>query len=523
LPEPAFFKYGDYNMKKIIALFSCFILLGELTIAQGINRSSFIKDSLDIYVSRALTNWRIPGAAVCIIKDDKIVVMKGYGIKELGLADKVDKNTAFMIGGNTRAFTATALAMLQAANKLSLDDKVTKYLPEFKLENKAAGEQATLRDLLSNRIGFKSYQGDFTFYNTNLTRQQVIARMSLVKAAYPLGSKWGNANSAYTVVGEIIPWVAGKTWEDYLKDNIFLPLGMNNTTALSRDMPFIINRTVAHTLVDGRLTATPYAQLDGIAPAGSICSSVNDLSKWVMALLDDGKVNNKQLIPLAAIQATIQPQIVVGNVHHLNGETDEEQYGLGWFLENYAGRHLLMHDGDVNGYLSSITLVPDEHLGIIVLTNTDQNKFFDALRWEIIDAYFKQPYRDYSDTYLATYKANTAKVQQTDKRLRDSIALNQFMGIDINSYTGRYNNELYGNMMVTRGEGNDLEMRFEHHPKMYVHLQPLGGNRFYATFSDPIYGKAVFPFVFQNGRITGVRVRIDKAVESDPYDFKKIP
>ncbi|HEY0245134.1 MAG TPA: serine hydrolase domain-containing protein, partial [Mucilaginibacter sp.] len=412
-------------MKKIIVLFACFAGLSELTIAQGINRSSFIKDSLDIYISRALTNWRIPGAAVCIIKDDKVVLMKGYGIKELGLADKVDKNTAFMIGSNTETFTATALAMLQVANKLSLDDKVTRYLPEFKLENKAATEQATIRDLLSHRVGFKALQGDFTFYNTNLTRQQVIAKMSLIKAAYPFRSKWGNTHSSYTVAGEIVPWVAGKTWEDYLKENIFLPLGMNNTTALSRDMPFIINRTVAHSLVDGRLTAIPYAQLDGIAPAGSICTSVNDLSKWVMALLNDGKAGDKQLIPLAAIQATWQPQAKVGDAHHLNGETDGEQYGLGWFLEDYTGHHIVMHDGAANGYLSSITLIPDEHLGIIILTNTDQNQFFDALKWEIMDAYLKMPYRNYSDNYLAAYKANTAKVQQADRRLRDSVALNK--------------------------------------------------------------------------------------------------
>jgi CubicO group peptidase (beta-lactamase class C family) len=508
-------------MKKITVLFCCMLLTG-LTMAQGINRTSFIKDSLDIYISRALTNWRIPGTAVCVIKDDKIIVMKGYGIKELGLADKVDKNTAFMIGGNTQAFTATAMAMLQAANKLSLDDKVTRYLPEFKLENKAAGEQATIRDLLGNRVGFKSAQGDFAFYNTNLTRPQVVAKISQVKAAYPLKAKWGYSNSAYTVAGEIIPWAAGKTWEDYLKDNIFLPLGMNNPTALSRDMPMIINRTVAHTIVDGRLTATPYARLDDMAPALSICTSVNDLSKWVMALLNNGKSGEQQIIPSAAIMATRQPQITVSTVKHLNGYTDEEQYGLGWFLEDYAGHNVVMSDGTVNGYQSSVTLVPDEHLGIIILTNTDQNKFYDALRWELMDVYLKQPYRNYSDNYLATYKANTLKAQQLDKRLRDTIALKLYPSSDINNYTGKYNNELYGNMTVTRGEGNDLEMRFEHHTKMYVHLQPLGGNRFYATFSDPIYGKAVFPFAFQSGRITGVKVKVDKAVDSDLYDFKKM-
>ncbi|MDB5112762.1 MAG: hypothetical protein JWR67_3876 [Mucilaginibacter sp.] len=503
-------------------LFTCCLLSVVLAQSQNINRSSFTKDSLNIYMNLALTGWRIPGAAVCIIKDDKIVVMKGYGIKELGMMNKVDENTLFMIGANTETFTATALAMLQSNNRLSLDDKITKYLPEFKLDNKTAGEQATIRDLLCHHLGFESFQGNFTFYNTNLTNRQIIEKMGGIKAAYPFRTKWGYSNAAYAVAGEIIPWVAGKTWEDYLRGAFFSPLGMRNTQTFTKDMPYSSNRTVPHTLVDGRLTAIPYAQLDGLAPAVSICSSINDLSKWVMALLNDGKVGNKQVIPPAAIAATYQQQDVVGNVHRLNGETDEQQYGLGWFLENYAGHHLVMNNGRANGYLSSITLVPQEHLGIIILTNTDQNLLFEALRWEILDAFFKMPYRNYSEMYLKRYKTNEAKKLLIDKRLRDSVALNLSPAMAINNYTGRYTNELYGNMTVTQGENNNLEIRFEHHPKMYVHLQPLGGNRFYATFSDPEYGKAVFPFIFQNGRITSVRVKVNDEVERSPYDFKKV-
>src|SRR6201993_4884980 len=135
-------------MKKLYLLLTGLLIVTSAARAQKVDRSKFISDSLDIYINRALTNWRIPGAAVCIVKDNKVVLMKGYGIKELGLNNKVDENTLFMIGSNTKAFTATALAMLQTQGKLSLDDKVTKYLPEFKLEDKAAGEMAIVRDLL---------------------------------------------------------------------------------------------------------------------------------------------------------------------------------------------------------------------------------------------------------------------------------------------------------------------------------------------------------------------------------------
>jgi CubicO group peptidase (beta-lactamase class C family) len=509
-------------MKKRLVLFICFILLVTLARAQGIDRSSFIKDSLDLYINQALTKWRIPGVAVCVVKDGNVVVMKGYGTRELGMANRVDENTLFMIGSNTKAFTATALAMLEAEGKLSLNDNVTKYFPWFKLDNKAAGEQAIVRDLLCHRLGFKTFQGDFTFFNSNLARTQIIEKLGHLKAAYPFRTKWGYTNAAFLTAGEIIPRVTGKSWEAYMKDNIFAPLGMSNTVALTADLPKSLNRSVAHTFIDERLSAIPYGQLDGLAPAASISSSVNDMSKWVMALLNNGKVGTKQVIPLSAIQATRQAQDIVGSVRHLNGEVDYELYGLGWFIQDYSGHHLVMHDGGVNGYVSSVTLVPQEHLGIVILTNTDQNEFYEALRWEIMDAFFKMPYRNYSDVYLTNFKNENAAQQQVIKKLRDSVLLNLQPAQPINNYTGKYYNDIYGNATISRGENNDLEMRFEHHPKMYVKMQPLGGNRFYAVFSDPIYGKTVFPFSFQNGKVAGVQVKVADFVEADPYDFKKI-
>lgn len=509
-------------MKKLYLLLIGAIIFTSAAKGQNIDRSKFISDSLDNYINRALTNWRIPGAAVCIVKDNKVVVMKGYGIKELGLNNKVDENTLFMIGSNTKAFTATALAMLQTQGKLSLDDKVTKYIPEFKLENKFAGEEAIIRDLLCHRIGFRTFQGDFTFYNTDLTREQVIQKMSLVKAAYPFRTKWGYTNSAFLTAGQIIPKVTGKPWETYLRENIFAPLGMMNTLALTADITKSLNRTVPHTFVNGQLTAIPYCQIDGLAPAGAISSSVNDMSKWVLAQLNDGKVGQRQIIPAAAIEATRQPQDYVGSITYMTGEMSYELYGLGWFLQNYGNRQIVSHTGGVNGYVSSVTMIPKEHLGIIILTNTDVNAFYEALKWDIIDVYLKQPFRDYNQTYLGNFKAHQQAESLQDKKLRDTVALNRPPALLPAQYTGKYVNDLYGTMTVSQGMGNDLEMRFEHHPKMYAHLQPLGGNRFYVAFSDPVLGKAIFPFTVTNGKVTSVKVKVADFVEYDPYEFKKV-
>ncbi len=182
-----------------------------------------------------------------------------------------------------------------------------------------------------------------------------------------------------------------------------------------------------------------------------------------------------------------------------------------------------MYTGGVNGYVSSVKMVPKEHLGIIILTNTDQNYFFEALKWDIMDAYFKLPFSDYSNKYLGFFKTQMDADTKKDKLLRDTVAMNHSSALPPAAYTGKYTNDLYGIMTVTQGLNNDLEMRFEHHNKMYAHLQPLGGNRFYVTFSDPVLGKAIFPFKVENGKVTGVRVKVADFVEYDPYDFTKVP
>src|SRR5579875_1419460 len=294
---------------------------------------SFVTDSLDNYVNRSMADWQIPGLAVCVVKDGKIVVMKGYGVQEVETHNKVDENTLFMIGSNTKAFTATALALLDAEKKLSLDDKVTKWMPEFKLNNQLAGEQAIIRDLLCHRIGFRTFQGDFTYWTSNLSRKEIIEKMSHIKAVYGFRTKWGYTNAAFLTAGEIIPKATGMQWEDFLKERIFTPLGMSRTLALSKDMATATNAAKAYTVVDGKLVQIPYGAIDNLAPAGSISSSVNDMSKWVLMQLNNGTYNGKEIIPASAIAQTRLPHSILGNAQVLFNEGHFSLYGLGWFLQ----------------------------------------------------------------------------------------------------------------------------------------------------------------------------------------------
>lgn len=505
-------------MKKILLFSLLFISLH--TLAQSDSIPAFVKDSMDSYVNKALSDWQIPGVAVCIIKNGKVVAMKGYGVKELNGMDKVDENTLFMIGSNSKAFTATALAMLDADKKLSLDDKVTKWIPQFKLDNKAAGEQAIVRDLLCHRIGFKTFQGDFTYWTSNLTRSEVIEKMSHIKAEYPFRTKWGYTNAAFVVAGEIIPKASGLQWEDFIAQKIFTPLGMSSTLALSKDFANAANKCSAHTIADGKLIKIPFCSIDNLAAAGSIGSSVNDMSHWVIAQLNNGKYNDKQVIPAAAIAQTRLPHSILGNGGYLYNTGHFSLYGLGWFLEEYCGKKIVSHTGGVNGFVTSVTLIPEEKLGIVVLTNTDQNSFYEALKWEIADAYLGKPYRNYSKVYAGFNNEQKTKDDATDKKMKDSVALQLKTILPLTAYCGSYSNEVYGNMNVVQ-EGSELKMKFSHHPNMYAKLESLGGNRFYVTFSDPIFSKAIFPFTVTNGKVTAATVKVADFVEYNPYEFKK--
>jgi len=506
-------------MKKLFLFTLIFISIHA--VSQNDSIPSFVKDSLDNYVNKALADWQIPGIAVCVVKNGKVVLMKGYGVKELNGADKVDENTLFMIGSNSKAFTATALAMLDADKKISFDDKVTKWIPQFKLNNKAAGEQAIVRDLLCHRLGFKTFQGDFTYWTSNLSRAEVIEKMSRIKAEYPFRTKWGYTNAAFVVAGEIIPKATGMEWQDYLTQKIFMPLGMNSTLALSKDFPNAINKCSAHTIADGKLIKIPFCSIDNLAAAGSIGSSVNDMSHWVIAQLNNGKYKDKQVIPAAAIAQTRLPHSILGNGGYLYNTGHFSLYGLGWFLEEYCGKKIVSHTGGVNGFVTSVTLIPEEKLGIIVFTNTDQNSFYEALKWEIADAYLGKPYRNYSKVYNGFNMQQKSKDDAQDKKMKDSVALQLKPGLPLTAYCGTYTNEVYGNMNVVQETG-ELKMKFSHHPNMYAKLESLGGNRFYVTFSDPVFSKAIFPFTVVNGKVTAATVKVADFVEYNPYEFKKI-
>ncbi|ULQ51605.1 serine hydrolase [Flavihumibacter fluvii] len=504
-------------MRKYFFLFiGLFFFLPFGSVAQ----SGFIRDSLDNYVKKAMQQWQIPGVAVAVVKNGQVLVMKGFGTLDKDGKEIVNEHTRFAIGSNTKAFTATGIALLAAEGKLSLEDKVQKWVPDFKLDDPWVAKEATLRDLLCHRLGFETFQGDFMYFDSDLSYPEVKTKLAKVKPKYSFRSKWGYTNAAFAVAGEVIEKVSSQRWGSFMQDSIFTPLGMTHTLPYSIQLDTASNTAKAHTRVEGELKKIPFGHIDNIAPAGSIVSSAHDMANWAMALLNNGEWKGKKIIPAEAIAVTRRPNSILGDGGHPFNRSHFALYGLGWFLTDYEGRKLVEHTGGVNGFVTSLTLVPEEKLGIIVLTNTDANGLFEALKWELLDAALGLPYRNYNQFALDQDKKENERSTNLRKARRDTIAMKLPMTLPLSQIAGNYEHEAYGKMTITKENGKMIA-RFEHHKGRYAIVEPMSGNRYLASFNDPLYGIRVWPFTIEEGKIKSVTVTVNSFVEFTPYEFVK--
>jgi hypothetical protein len=319
----------------------------------------------------------------------------------------------------------------------------------------------------------------------------------------------------------VIQKISGLTWAEYLKEKIFLPLKMNNTFALSTDFYKAENIAKAHTYVNGEMKVIPFQSIDNLAPCGSIGSSVSDMSHWLIAQLDSGKYDGERIIPNSVLQRTRYPQSIEGRIRHPHNKTHFTLYGLGWALQDYEGNELIQHTGGVNGFFTSVTLMPEEKLGIVVLTNNDQNPFFVSLKWEILDAYLGLPYRNYDSTFYESFNRRKSNREKWLKEMQDSVSMKINPTFNLQTLEGKYENEVYGYVELTNKE-NSLEMKLEHHLNVTGKLEFINENRFLCTYSDPTYGIKVIPFEIADGKVNSLTLSVDDFIEFTTYEFNKV-
>lgn len=507
---------------KIVSLLTLLTLYVSLQLshAQENTLPAFISDSLDAYIETTLKQWQIPGLALGIVKDGNVMVAKGYGVCELGKNDSVNENTLFMIGSNTKAFTGTALAMLEVDEKCSLNDKVVKWVPSFKMHDDWVTQQATLTDLLTHRLGFETFQGDFMYFDSDFSDDEMLDIIGQVEPLYDFRTQWGYCNEGYFVAGKAIESITGLKWNEFLRANVLTPLNMKRTTTTVEAMRNASNKTTGHSFIDFNLHTVPYGGLDLLGPAASISSSVNDMNHWTMALLDSGKFEGSVVLPQQAINRTRKPESIIGNGRHAYNKNLFKLYGLGWQLSDYAGTKMVSHTGGVHGYVTSVSLIPELELGIVVLTNTDQNWAYEALKWEIVDAFMDLPYRNYSRVWNTYFQGKFTKDSLAMKTLQDSVALKIKPQLALKHFEGSYTHTVYGHVEL-KATKRILTMTFEHHPSLTAKLEYLDNDRFLCTYSNPSQGITVFPFRIEGKKVKSFTLSVADQLEFTTYEFIK--
>jgi CubicO group peptidase (beta-lactamase class C family) len=414
-------------------------------------------NGLDAYVERALRDWQVPGLAIAIVRNDSVILAKGYGVREVGKPERVDANTIFAIASTTKAFTSASMGMLVDAGTLDWDDPVAKWLPYFRVADPIANQAFAIRDILTHRSGLE--RGDLLWATGRYDRKGVVSHLRYLRQIHPFRTTYGYSNNMFITAGMVITEASGMSWDDFVTRRIFTPLGMRRTNTTVRALDSMDNVARPHEMIDGRIQPVPYYNLDNEGPGGSINSSVADMSQWLRFQLGDGTFEGKRLISRRSLAETHTPETIIHlgardsamfpGIHH-------SAYAMGWQVQDYRGRTLVQHSGGIDGMRSRVALVPEANVGLVILTNRGGgNMLFDAIRNRVLDALLGAQPRDWSAEYLKLAREDSARGARDEKEYEATRVAGTKPSLPLESYAGSYTSDAYGDASVTM-EGDHL-------------------------------------------------------------------
>ncbi len=447
---------------------------------------------LDEYIETAMREWKVPGLALAIVKDDSVVYARGFGTTRLGGGAAVDANTLFANASTTKAFTTMALAMLVDEGKLRWDDPVTRHLPGFRLRDAHTTGELTVRDLVTHRSGLAAQ--DELWYASGATTAEILRRLRFQPPASSLRSRYAYNNNAYAVAGEVIRAASGVPWDEFVRARILEPLGMRSTLTRIVGLDQRPNRAEPHVLVDGVLRPVAYRDLDNIGPAGSMNSSVAEMTRWIRFQLDSGRVGGRRLVSDSSFREMLSPQTVIPVASRYPAQRlarpNFTAYGLGWFLQDYRGRKLAMHTGSIDGMNALVAMVPDERLGLVIFANRGQAELRHALMYRIVDAFTAAAPRDWSTELRALYGDPAARIAAAERRQDSARVRGTRPTLAPAAYAGTYADSLLGQVEV-RMEGGRLVARWGGYSGPLEHWHH---DTFRAAWQDPALGRTLLTF-----------------------------
>ncbi|MDN3380099.1 MULTISPECIES: serine hydrolase [unclassified Pseudoalteromonas] len=474
---------------------------------------------LNQVIENSMARFDVPGMAVAVVENDKVVFAKGFGVSHLNTGKKVNKNTLFGIASNTKAFTAAALAKLVDEDKISWDDKVIDHLPEFRLYDPYVTREMTIRDLLSHRSGLGLGQGDLMIWpDTDKSVEEILAGLKYLKPASSFRSKYAYNNLMFVTAGEVVARVSGMSWNDYIEKNILQPLKMENSRAgFSRIPSSNKNWATGHIPMDGKLNPFFVNYLEDFRGAGAIASSVSDMSQWLRTQLAGGKMPNGEQLFSEKQQAQMWHPHITSMASEKAYEAYHQQfrgYGLGWSIEDFHGVKKLAHGGGILGMVSQVTLVPEKNLGIVILSNQQAFSALSAITYEVLEDAFDLEDKDWVEDLAKKHFEGKQKAYANAEPEAPADYQPQLPNI---SYTGTLHDDWYGDVIIEELDGK-LRIDFTHTKRLKGQLEHYTGNTFIVKWDEKLLEADAF-IQFQMSPKNRVQSADMRAVSTSVTDF----
>lgn len=411
---------------------------------------------LDKYITKAMKDWKVPGVAIVVVKDGKVVYQKGYGYRNVEKKLPVTNQTLFAIGSSSKAFTATTVCQLADDGKLDLDKPVKNYLPNFKMYDDYVTLHMTPRDLLCHRSGLPRH--DLVWYGSNYNRKQLVETLQHLEPTQGFREGWQYQNLMFMTAGYLTGQVSGSSWEKVVKNRIFTPLGMTSSNFSVEKMKNSNNASLGYGEEKNNLKVLPYRNIDAVGPAGSINSNTNDMAKWLMMQLNEGKYNDKEIVSANMLHEMHRPHSVVPSSasKHISYTT----YGLGWFISTYRGQLVIDHGGNIDGFSAMVALMPHEKAGIVILTNKNATPITRVIRNKVFDRLADLKDIDWSKKGLDRMaKRKKAQKKEGKKDEKTGQVKGTKPSHKLKDYVGKFHHAAYGDMVFGLKD-NKLKVKF---------------------------------------------------------------
>jgi CubicO group peptidase (beta-lactamase class C family) len=513
-------------------LLACLLSLPTLAQTAPPMKAPLDVAAVDAMVARALKAFDVPGMAVAVVKDGQVVLSKGYGVSSLKTKAPVDANTLFGIASNTKAFTTAALGLLVDEGKLRWDDKVTKYIPEFQMYDPYVTAEFTVRDLLTHRSGLGQHVGDLMFFpdSSDFTVQDVIHSLRYFKPASSFRSQFDYDNSLYLVAGEVVARLAGQPWTHFVEARLLQPLGMRRSAAGFARLPDPTNVSDAHAPIEGRVQVVPRSRSALTGAAAGMYSSATDLSQWVRMLLGGPGAPAPLLKPATQHELWTPQTLIPVSLFPSSYPTHFAAYGLGWFLRDVRGYQEVWHTGAITGMVSKVTLLPELHLGIIVLTNQRSRDAYTAVTNQIEDYYLGLSGRDRVQELVEQAKTPIAADTQVKAAVWQQVAAAQKAAPkrpDYTPYLGRYHDAWFGDVTVYQ-QGTQLWWKAARSPRLVGQLLPYRGTTYVVRWKDRSFSSSTvdaFTAFALDAQGRAASLKMDQILSSPAsvsYDFQDL-